>query len=60
MNQVHVILVNCDERTYVDGVYQNLEDAEAELNNPAYGEPFTEKRHRRWADFGYIEAYELK
>jgi len=60
MNRVHIILVDHCECTYVDGVYQNLEDAQAELDNPAYGEPGTEKWHNRWADGPYIRTYELK
>ena len=60
MPQVHIILVDVCECTYVDGVYQNLEDAEAELNNPAYGNYGDERYHARWADGGRIETCELK
>ena len=53
MPQVHIILVHNDEQTIVGGVYQNLEDAQAELDNPAYDED-------HWADGGIISTFDLK
>ena len=60
MSRVSVIIVSADERSYVYGVYRNAEDAQAELNNPAYGEPGSERWHDHWVDGAHIETYELK
>ena len=60
MPLAHIILVHSDEQTYVDSVYQNLEDAKAELYNPAYGEPGSDEWHGRWADCGSISTFDLK
>ena len=60
MPQVHIILVCNDEQTIVDGVYQNLEDAKAEINNPAYGDEDSEQWVGRWADGPYISTFDLK
>ena len=60
MPQVHIILVHADEQTFVDGVYQNLEDAKAELNNPAYGEWGSDEWHGRWADAATISTFDIQ
>ena len=60
MPQVHIILVHADEQTYVDNVYQNLEDAKAELNNPAYGEWGSDEWHGRWADYAVISTFDIQ
>ena len=58
--QVHIILVHADEQTFIHGVYRNLEDARAELNNPAYGEFGSEEWANQWVDGAGISTYELK
>ena len=60
MPQVHIILVHNDEQTIVGGVYQNLEDAKAELNSPAYGDEGSDQWHGRWADGAIISTFDLK
>jgi len=60
MPQVHVILIEVNEhQIHVHGAYRNLEDAEAVLNNPAYGEPGTDEWSKYWGDGGSIHTCEL-
>ena len=54
--QVHIVLISHDEATHLDRVFYKKSDAEAYVNDPSYGEPFTESWSCQWCDGPSIET----
>ena len=54
--ELHVVLVRQDECTHLDRVFYKRSDAEAYVNDPSYGEPFTDSWLSQWCDGPSIET----
>tara|TARA_R100001510_G_C7641996_1_gene199576 strand:+ start:466 stop:1035 length:570 start_codon:yes stop_codon:yes gene_type:complete len=57
--KVYVVKIQIDEASKNDKAFARLEDAEAYINDPKYGEYGDEIYFRRWADGPYIDELEL-